>query len=79
MSSIEVVEAKVDDMHGTVRHIDIAIRGDGRGTPGLAQRVAALEQFQAEIKKLVRWAIVGVMGLFGNLFWEIVQAYLERN
>lgn len=86
MSSIEVLNAKMDQLtitqratNQTLHGIDLAIRGDGRSTAGLAQRVAQLEQFQHEIKRLVRWAIFGVLGLFGNLIWGIVQAYLGQH
>ena len=84
MTSIELIGAKVDQIADTqletqqaIEKIDLSIRGDGLNEPGLASRVADLEKFSTEIRRLIRFIVLGVIGLFGNLAWEVFQAYAK--
>ncbi len=75
-ANVESMQTQQTEIREAMRDVDLAIRGDGMGGPGLAHRVVQLEQFQEQIQGLVRWVTFGVLGLFANLLWEIVHAYL---
>ncbi|MBM66098.1 MAG: hypothetical protein CMH55_07685 [Myxococcales bacterium] len=81
--SLELVEQKLDHLAASreedakvIKRIDYTLRGNG--TPGLNQRVAVLEMWHKDARRLGWIVLAGVAGLILNLAWEVFQWFAQR-
>lgn len=56
---------------------DEILRGDGE-SPGLVQRVRAIEELALSTKTLVRWAVAGALSGAGALIWSMARDFIVR-
>lgn len=77
-------DPQIKEIRDHVRRIDDALRGNG--SSGLftefaviKERVSTIERFIIQIEGLRRWVMLGLLGLFGTLGWNIVEWYLTHS
>lgn len=75
-SSQARMDERLDSTGRTVRNLDVTIRGNG--TAGLTERIRSIERWQSSVQRLVWIGVIGVVGLFGNLLWEILRWYIAQ-
>ena len=44
----------------------------------MRERVSAIERFVSQLEGMRRWFLLGVLGLFGTIGWQIVEFYLSH-
>jgi len=76
-------DPQIKEIRDHVRRIDDALRGNG--SSGLftefavmRERVSAIERFVDQLEGMRRWFLLGVLGLFGTIGWQIVEFYLSH-
>ena len=78
-----MTDPQIKEIRDHVRRIDDALRGNG--SSGLftefavmRERVSAIERFVTQLEGMRRWFLLGVLGLFGTIGWQIVEFYLKQ-
>ena len=78
-----MTDPQIKEIRDHVRRIDDALRGNG--SSGLftefavmRERVSAIERFVNQLEGMRRWFLLGVLGLFGTIGWQIVEFYLSH-
>ena len=78
-----MTDPQIKEIRDHVRRIDDALRGNG--SSGLftefavmRERVSAIERFVAQLEGMRRWFLLGVLGLFGTIGWQIIEFYLSH-
>ena len=78
-----MTDPQIKEIRAHVRRIDDALRGNG--SSGLftefavmRERVSAIERFVNQLEGMRRWFLLGVLGLFGTIGWQIVEFYLSH-
>ena len=78
-----MTDPAIKEIRDHVQRIDDALRGNGSAGlftefAVLRERVSAIEKFIIEIQGLRRWVLLGILGLFGTLVWNVVEWYLTQ-
>jgi len=78
-----MTDPAIKEIRDHVQRIDDALRGNGSAGlftefAVLRERVSAIEKFIIEIQGLRRWVLLGILGLFGTLGWNVVEWYLTQ-
>jgi hypothetical protein len=78
-----MTDPALKEIRDHVQRIDDALRGNGSAGlftefAVLRERVSAIEKFIIEIQGLRRWVLLGILGLFGTLGWNVVEWYLNN-
>ena len=78
-----MTDPAIKEIRDHVQRIDDALRGNGSAGlftefAVLRERVSAIEKFIIEIQGLRRWVLLGILGLFGTLGWNVVEWYLAQ-
>ena len=78
-----MTDPQIKELRNHVRRIDESLRGNG--SSGLftefavmRERVSAIERFVNQLEGMRRWFLLGVLGLFGTIGWQIVEFYLSH-
>ena len=76
-------DPQIKEIRDHVRRIDDALRGNG--SSGLftefavmRERVSAIERFVIQLEGMRRWFLLGVLGLFGTIGWNILEWYISQ-
>ena len=78
-----MTDPALKEIRDHVQRIDDSLRGNGSAGlftefAVLRERVSAIEKFIIEIQGLRRWVLLGILGLFGTLGWNVVEWYLNN-
>ena len=83
-TKIDHMSVQLDDLDIKVERMDEAIRGNG--THGLVTRMAlhdrridSSEAFIIEFQAIRKWVVLGILGVFGTMAWNVIEWYIQTN
>lgn len=81
---IDSLADAVEEIRTRVERIDDSLRGNGRRglyteVALIDERVRSVETFRREVEGLRRWFVIGILGLFGSIAWNIVETYIRSS
>jgi hypothetical protein len=79
---IDSLADTVEEIRSRVERIDDSLRGNGRRglyteVALIDERVRSVESFRREAEGLRRWFVLGILGLFGSIAWNIAETYIR--
>lgn len=83
-TKIDQMSVQIDDLGIKVERMDEAIRGNGKlglitRTELLDRRLDSSEAFIAEFQGIRKWAVLGILGVFGTMAWNVIEWYIQTN
>jgi hypothetical protein len=82
-TKIDLMSVQLDDLDVKVERMDEAIRGNGHGLITrmalLSKRVDLSEAFITEFQAIRKWVVLGILGVFGTMAWNVFEWYIQTN